>query len=61
MHWGQAFVLQIMGLYSDVMVKVARKESRGSTATISRTNRSLNYGGKGYKIVFERLGYMKDD
>ncbi len=29
-----------------------------STATISRVNRSLNYGSDGYKIVFER---MKDD
>lgn len=27
-----------------------------STATISRVNRSLNYGVDGYKIVFEKLG-----
>lgn len=26
-----------------------------STATISRVNRSLNYGQDGYKIVFERM------
>ena len=26
-----------------------------STATISRVNRSLNYGSDGYKLVFERL------
>lgn len=26
-----------------------------STATISRVNRSLNYGQDGYKIVFERI------
>ena len=26
-----------------------------STATISRVNRSLNYGNDGYRIVFERL------
>ncbi|MCL2108000.1 MAG: YerC/YecD family TrpR-related protein [Oscillospiraceae bacterium] len=26
-----------------------------STATISRVNRSLNYGKDGYKVVFERL------
>lgn len=37
-------------VYSDIV------ESTGaSTATISRVNRSLNYGSDGYKIVFERL------
>ena len=31
-------------------------ESTGaSTATISRVNRSLNYGNDGYELVFERL------
>ena len=31
-------------------------ESTGaSTATISRVNRSLNYGNDGYEMVFERL------
>ena len=32
-----------------------------STATISRVNRSLDDGGNGYRVVFERLGYMKGD
>ena len=32
-----------------------------STATISRINRSLNYGADGYKIVFERLGLIEND
>lgn len=38
------------------------KETGASTATISRINRSLNYGVGGYKIVFERMGipYEKD-
>ena len=31
-------------------------ETGASTATISRINRSLNYGADGYKLVFERLG-----
>ena len=26
-----------------------------STATISRVNRSLNYGSDGYELVFERM------
>ena len=28
-----------------------------STATISRVNRSFNYGNDGYDMVFKRLGY----
>lgn len=32
------------------------EETGASTATISRVNRSLNYGGgEGYEIVFERM------
>ena len=31
------------------------KETGASTATISRVNRSLNYGNDGYDMVFERL------
>lgn len=29
-----------------------------STATISRVNRSLNYGNDGYEMVFERLSRL---
>lgn len=31
-----------------------------STATISRVNRSLNYGKDGYEMVFSRMESMKD-
>lgn len=31
------------------------KETGASTATISRANRSLNYGNDGYEMVFSRL------
>lgn len=31
-----------------------------STATISRVNRSLNYGNDGYQIVFDRMKNMDD-
>lgn len=34
-------------------------ETGASTATISRINRSLNYGADGYKIVFEKLGILE--
>lgn len=37
-------------VYSDIVA-----ETGASTATISRVNRSLNYGNDGYKIAFERL------
>ena len=32
-----------------------------STATISRVNRSLNYGNDAYDMVFKRLGYMHEN
>ena len=32
-----------------------------STATISRVNRSLNYGCDGYALVFERLNQKNSD
>ena len=31
------------------------EKTGASTATISRVNRSLNYGKDGYKVIFERL------
>lgn len=41
-------------------LEIAEKTG-ASTATISRVNRSLNYGNDGYDMVFERLGFMFDD
>ncbi|MEG0900175.1 MAG: YerC/YecD family TrpR-related protein [Oscillospiraceae bacterium] len=38
-------------VYSDIVAQTG-----ASTATISRVNRSLNYGVEGYKIVFDRIG-----
>ncbi len=37
-------------VYSDIVAKTG-----ASTATISRVNRSLNYGSDGYKAIFERV------
>ena len=37
-------------VYSDIVA-----ETGTSTATISRVNRSLNYGNDGYGIVFDRI------
>ncbi len=43
-------------VYSDIV-----SETGASTATISRVNRSINYGNDGYAIVFERLKGKKKD
>ena len=37
-------------VYSEIV-----QPTGASTATISRVNRSLNYGADGYEIIFERL------
>lgn len=37
------------------------EKTGASTATISRVNRSLNYGKDGYDMVFKRLGLESDD
>lgn len=37
-------------VYSDIVSKTG-----ASTATISRVNRTLNYGSDGYELVFKRL------
>ena len=37
------------------------EKTGASTATISRVNRSLNYGNDGYEMVFERLADKKEE
>lgn len=37
-------------VYSEIV-----KATGASTATISRVNRSLNYGSDGYRVIFDRL------
>ena len=37
------------------------EKTGASTATISRVNRSLNYGNDGYDRVFERLGMLEKE
>lgn len=42
-------------------LEIAEKTG-ASTATISRVNRSLNYGNDGYDMVFSRIsGYKEED
>ena len=42
--------------YMDIAEKTG-----ASTATISRVNRSLNYGCEGYEKAFKRLGIIKEE
>lgn len=51
----QVAVLLEQGLiYTDILEKTG-----ASSATISRVNRSLQFGANGYSVVFERLGLTK--
>lgn len=43
-------------VYNDIV-----KETGASTATISRVNRSLHYGSKGYRVVFDRLAEQQGE
>ena len=36
------------------------EKTGASTATISRVNRSLNYGNGGYEVVWERMGELEE-
>ena len=51
-----AKMLSEKAVYTDIV-----KETGASTATISRVNRSLQYGCDGYDIIFERLNQKKED
>jgi len=50
----QRFAVANMLKENKTYLEVA-KETGASTATISRVNRSLNYGNDGYEMVFARL------
>ena len=41
-------------------LEIAEKTG-ASTATISRVNRSLNYGNDGYDMVFKRVGLAEEE
>ncbi len=51
-----AKMLKEKSVYSDIV-----KKTGASTATISRVNRTLNYGCDGYDMVFKRMGIIKDE
>lgn len=50
----QRFEVALMLDKSEIYNEISAKTG-ASTATISRVNRSLNYGSDGYKLVIERL------
>ncbi len=51
----QRFEVASMLRSGKTYMEIAEKTG-ASTATISRVNRSLNYGNDGYDLVFTRLG-----
>lgn len=42
-------------IYNEILERTG-----ASSATISRVNRSLQYGADGYEVVFQRLGYPEE-
>lgn len=53
----QVAVLLEQGLiYNDIL-----EQTGASSATISRVNRSLQYGADGYSIVFKRMGIIREE
>ena len=51
-----AHMLSEHRVYSDIVT-----ETGASTATISRVNRSLNYGCDGYEMVFNRMKKKEEE
>lgn len=60
LSFAQRFEVAKMLKQGHTYIEVAEKTG-ASTATISRVNRSLNYGNDGYEIVFERMKSMKKE
>ncbi len=56
----QRFEVAAMLRSHKTYLEIAEKTG-ASTATISRVNRSLNYGNDGYDMVFERIPAVPDD
>ena len=56
----QRFEVAAMLKQKKTYLEIAEKTG-ASTATISRVNRSLNYGNDGYEMVFSRIGRQQAD
>jgi len=54
----QRFEVASMLRNQNTYLEIADKTG-ASTATISRVNRSLNYGNDGYNMILERLNHKK--
>ncbi len=50
-----AKMLMSKHVYSDIVA-----ETGASTATISRVNRSINYGAGGYSMIFKRMKELEE-
>lgn len=54
LSFAQRYAVATMLSENKTYLEIA-EQTGASTATISRVNRSLNYGSDGYELVFERL------
>lgn len=50
-----AKLLKVKKTYNEI-----ETETGASTATISRINRSLNYGSNGYDLILKKLGIVEE-
>lgn len=55
LSFSQRFEVAMMLVEKKTYLEISEKTG-ASTATISRVNRSLNYGRDAYRMVFERMG-----
>jgi TrpR-related protein YerC/YecD len=60
LSFSQRFEVAKMLREKKTYLEIAEKTG-ASTATISRVNRSLNYGNDGYEMVFKRMDAKKEN
>ena len=52
---------EVAKMLTDKRTYLIAEKTGASTATISRVNRSLNYGNDGYDMVFKRVGLAEEE
>ena len=60
LYFSQRYEVAKMLREKKTYLEIAEKTG-ASTATISRVNRSLNYGSDGYDMIFARLNEAKEE
>ena len=55
LYFVDAMSAMAMGLFASLLIGTILEKTGASSATISRVNRSLNYGMGAYRILFDRM------